>query len=267
MISPGAMTKGTVFDIREFTVHDGPGGRITFFLKGCPLRCTWCHNPEGQRNAKEIMVKDTLCTHCGNCKKDSGSDTYRKYARDPAGCPRGLVSVCGVEYTARDVLDRVLPLKDMLNMTEGGVTFSGGEPLLQSDFLAQSLDMLHQNGIHTAIETCGYASEEVFERIVLERCDYVMMDIKLADSVEHMRYTGVDNALILRNANALMASGIPFVFRTPLIPDITDTQENLDSIKAFIGDSPWEKIPYNNLAGAKYSMLGREYDYHTPIKN
>ena len=259
-MTDNSATVGRVFDVREFTVHDGPGGRITFFLKGCPLRCTWCHNPEGQRADRELMIKDTLCVHCGCCKRNTDSESFIKYGRDIAACPKGLISICGEDITPEDVLKRVLPMKDMLRMTEGGVTFSGGEPLTQSAFLKATLDLLRANGIHTAIETCGYAPEDVFEDIVLGRCDYVMMDIKLMDPDIHRRYTGVDNGLILRNARALMSSGVPFVFRTPLIPDITDTEENLRRIEEFVKGFPWEKLPYNTLAGAKYPMLGREYD-------
>jgi pyruvate formate lyase activating enzyme len=127
------------------------------------------------------------------------------------------------------------------------------------------LDLLREHGIHTAIETSGYADAETFREIALRRCDYVMMDLKLIDSALHLAYTGVDNTLILENARALRESGVPHVFRTPMIPGITDTEENLAAIRAFIGNSPHEKIPYNAAAGSKYPMLGREYDYKTPI--
>ena len=255
------MRTGLVFDVREFTVHDGPGGRITFFLKGCPLRCVWCHNPEGQRFDREIMVKHTLCTHCGNCRKNTGSADFRTFGRDISACPNGLITLCGTEMTPEDVLSRVLPMREMLALTEGGVTFSGGEPLSQADFVRESLDLLRAAGIHTAIETCGYAPPSVFRSVVLERSDYVMMDLKLMDDAAHIRYTGVSNAVILENARALMDSGLPFAFRTPLIPGITDTAENLAAIEAFVGGATWEKLPYNTLAGAKYPMLDREYPY------
>lgn len=252
---------GTVFDVREFTVHDGPGGRITFFLKGCPLSCVWCHNPEGQKREPELMVKEALCTHCGLCRKNTESADLLRYGRDVSACPNGLLSVTGVEMTPEDVLSRILPMKEMLRLTEGGVTFSGGEPLLQPAFLRACLELLGEQGIHRAIETCGFASEETFRTLVLDRCDYVMMDLKLMDDAAHRRYTGVSNEGILRNARRLMESGKPFEFRTPLIPGITDTETNLAAIRDFIGDAKWEQLPYNDLAGAKYGMLGREYPY------
>lgn len=149
-------------------------------------------------------------------------------------------------------------------MLEGGVTFSGGEPLSQARFVAESLDLLGGVGIHRAIETCGFAPAETFRAVVLERCDYVMMDLKLMDSAAHERFTGVPNGQILENARALLESGVPFEFRTPLIPGITDTEENLAAIEAFVGGAKWEKLPYNDLAGAKYPMLGREYPYEKP---
>ena len=255
------MTTGTVFDIREFTVHDGPGCRVTFFLKGCPLRCVWCHNPEGQRFEPEIMVKSALCTHCGNCKRDTEHPDYQLYGRIPSACPNGLISVSGMHLSPQDVWERVKPMQDMLGMMEGGVTFSGGEPLSQPEFLLQSLEILREHGVHTAIETCGFASRELFETVVLSHCDYVMMDLKLMDDMSHQRYTGVSNRLILENARLLINSGIPFEFRTPLIPGITDTAENLSMIEDFVGNAKWERLPYNTLAGAKYPMLGREYPY------
>lgn len=253
-------TTGRIFDIKEFAVHDGPGAGITLFLKGCPLRCVWCHNPEGQRYERELMCKSALCAHCGACEKNRQSESYLAWGRDVAACPRGLLSVCGTDLTPEQVLSRVLPLKPILEMTEGGVTFSGGEPLMQADFLCATASLLRSHGISTALETCGYASEETFLR-VLSCVDYVMMDLKLMDEAAHVRYTGVSNAPILQNATHLMASGVPFIFRTPLIPAITDTEENVSAIAAFVGDAPWERLPYNSLAGAKYPMLGREYPY------
>ena len=258
-------TRGLVFEIREFTVHDGPGGRLTVFLKGCPLACTWCQNPEGQNVYPELMARTNACTGCGSCRKEVDTEEYRLFGRSPSRCPAGLLRVSGEWYTAEALLDRILPLKEMLEMTAGGVTFSGREPLLQSDFLAEALDLLRESGIHTAIETSGYADAETFREIVLRRCDYVMMDLKLIDRSLHEAYTGVDNDVILENARVLKESGLPHVFRTPLIPGITDTEENLAAIARFVGDSPHEKIPYNAAAGSKYPMLGREYDYKTPI--
>ena len=142
----------------------------------------------------------------------------------------------------------------------GGITLSGGEPLLQADFCVELLSIL-KGQVHTAIETSGYAKSEDFQKVV-NLCDFVYMDIKLADSEEHKKYTGVDNKIILENAEYLKQSGIPHTFRTPLIPNITDTEENLKAIEKIVGESSWEKLPYNTLAGAKYASVGRKLKYH-----
>lgn len=257
---------GRMFDVKEFAVHDGPGARVTFFLKGCPLRCPWCHNPEGQRSEQELMIRTALCTDCGRCRRPSETELFRRYGRNPLACPKGLITEAGTDVTARQILDRVLPLKQMLESMGGGVTFSGGEPLLQWEFLCECLSLLRENGIHTAVETCGYAEAAVF-RSVMENCDYILMDLKIFDPEAHLAATGVENGPILENARILKQSGRKFVFRTPLIPGYTDSPENLAQIRAFVGDSPWESLPYNDLAGAKYPMLGREYTLNHSERN
>ena len=249
---------GRIFDIKEFAVHDGPGARTTFFLKGCPLRCRWCHNPEGQSFDRELMIRSALCEGCGLCRRPAENEIFRTYGRNPSACPKGLISLCGEDLTPAQVLEKVLPMKDLLASMEGGVTFSGGEPLLQGQFVSECADLLHEHGVHVAMETCGYASSEVF-RQVASRMDYILFDLKIMDPKRHLAATDADNGPILENARWLMENHPAFVFRTPLIPGYTDDEENLAEIKSFVGDAPWEKLPYNNLAGAKYSMLGRTY--------
>lgn len=251
---------GRIFDIKEFSVHDGPGAGMTVFLKGCPLRCVWCHNPEGQRFETELMHKASLCTGCGACATPTDSASYSAFGRAVEVCPQGALSVCGRDVTAEELLDRILPLAPILRMLGGGVTFSGGEPLMQWEFVCQAADLLHRHGLPVYLETCGYADEDAFWQTV-KRMDHVMMDLKLMDDGAHRQYTGVSNLQILRNARRLMGSDISFVFRTPMIPGITDTEENRESIRDFVGEYAWECLPYNALAGAKYAMLGREYLY------
>ena len=248
---------GIVFDIKEFAVHDGEGIRTTVFLKGCPLRCAWCHNPEGLSHKPELYVKKSNCLGCGRCGEPCDHEECKAYGRCLYICPKDLVSVAGKEWRAEELAQKLLAHKDFFESVGGGVTLSGGEPLLQSDFCVELLGYL-KGKIHTAIETSGYASAEDFARVI-ELCDFVFMDIKLADSEAHRRYTGVDNRLILENAEYLKKSGIPHTFRTPMIPDITDTEENLSAIGRIVGESTWEKLPYNALAGAKYSNVGREF--------
>ena len=249
--------KGLVFDIKEFAVHDGSGIRTTVFMKGCPLRCVWCHNPEGLSPKKELYVSQTNCIHCGLCKRQCNHEECRGLDRCLHICPQDLVRVAGEEWEAEALAHKLLKHEGLFNTTGGGVTLSGGEPLLQAEFCRELLKIL-KGRIHTAIETSGYASSEDFKSVA-ELCDSIFMDIKLVDPEEHKKYTGVDNKKILENVEWLKNSGKPHVFRTPLIPNITDTPENLYAISEIVGESPWEKLPYNELAPVKYKNVGREY--------
>lgn len=242
--------RGMIFDVQEMTVHDGPGCRITFFLKGCPLACRWCHNPEGQHFYEEIMFVKNRCTHCGSCVQNG--------KRNPELCPTGALKICGQQITSEELVQQAVKMKSTLEMMEGGVTFSGGEPCAQPEFLLDCLTQLKKEGIHTAIETSGYC-DEIWFRKIIEQCDYVMMDLKLMDDHLHYQMTGVSNQKILKNAEILKNSGLSFCFRTPLIPGITDTEKNLCELALWIGQSPWEKIPYNELASVKYEQLNRTY--------
>ena len=223
-----AMT-GVVFDIRELTLHDGPGIRITVFMKGCPMRCAWCHNPEAQSPAPQMMHSAT---------------------RD---------RLVGRSYTSEElagVLNRQAPLlRDI-----GGVTFSGGEPLLQAAFVAETIERLE--GLHVTLGTSGYAEEEDFRRVA-QLCDLVLFDLKLMDSEAHRCWTGQSNETILRNLDMLAAMGTPFVIRVPLVPGVTDTDDNLGAIAARARALPRppavELLPYNRAAGAKYAACGLEW--------
>jgi pyruvate formate lyase activating enzyme len=223
-----AMT-GVVFDIRELTVHDGPGLRTTVFLKGCPLRCAWCHNPEGMSPAPQIL------------RSASGE------------------RLAGRSYTSAELatlLNRQAPLL----RNNGGVTFSGGEPLLQAAFVADTIDRLDE--LHVTLDTSGHASEEDF-RLVAGQCDLVLFDLKLMNAEAHRRWIGADNELILHNLAALADLGTAFVIRVPLVPSVTDTDENLRAIarhvKALPCRPPVELVPYNRAAGAKYAACGLEW--------
>lgn len=247
---------GTIFDIKEMAVHDGPGIRTTVFFKGCPLHCRWCHNPEGLTAAPQLMVRESRCTHCGRCRVPCTHPECQPFGRCLRVCPLGLLSVAGRTVTAEALAQELRRSGEPLGAAFGGVTFSGGEPLAQPAFLLETADRL--SDLHRCIETSGYAPPETFGAM-LERMDYILMDVKLADGAAHKRYTGVDNAPILENLRRLQASGKPHCIRTPLIPGITDTPENLSAICRLVGDSPWEQLPYNTLAGAKYPMLGLRY--------
>lgn len=247
---------GIIFDIKEFTVHDGPGPRITVFLKGCPLRCRWCHNPEGLSVKKQLMYKENFCSHCNMCRKPCDHEECQLFGRCVHVCPNGALSIAGEEISSEALAKRLLDNSSVLQMMGGGVTISGGEPLLQPEFVCDLAKKL--GGVHKAIQTSGYAEPEVYQK-VLSHFDYCLQDIKIVDKRMHKEYTGVDNKKILANVEWLKQSGIPFVIRVPLIPEITDTEENLSAIAEIAGDHPVELMPYNELAGAKYGMVGMEY--------
>lgn len=248
--------KGTIFDIKEFSIHDGPGARTTVFLKGCPLRCKWCHNPEGLSAAPQLMYKSNTCSHCGRCLLKCTHSECQPFGRCLHACPNGCLSVSGKRVDSVELAEKLMKDSELLKRMNGGITISGGEPLMQSDFVCDLVTRL--KGVHKALQTSGYAPLDVYRRVT-DNFDYIMQDIKLADESEHIKYTGVSNKLILENIEYLKKSGKCFVLRTPLIPGITDTKENIDAIKSISGDAPIEFLKYNALAGAKYEMLGMKY--------
>ena len=220
---------GTVFDIKEFALNDGPGIRVTVFMKGCPLRCLWCHNPEGMEGAPQLNHKTGRMT--------------------------------GMEYTPEQLAEKIRRHADVFEMSGGGVTFSGGEPSLQAEFLCATASLLPD--VHKVLDTCGYCPEDVFLQL-LEVFDLFYFDLKLIDESRHVECTGVSNDLILKNLGSLDASGKPYHIRIPLIPGITDTQENLQAIlQVLLGlkNRPLrvDPLPYNILAGGKYEAYKMQY--------
>jgi pyruvate formate lyase activating enzyme len=255
-----ASAGGIIFDIREMTVHDGPGIRTTVFFKGCPLRCAWCHNPEGISFDPEVMVRTNGCRHCGLCTRGCSHPECAGLGRCVKVCPGGLIRKAGERVDAASLADRLLVNGDILDDAGGGFTVSGGEPLAQPDFLFELIDRLKPH--HVVVETSGFASASVFTRAA-ELADLILLDIKHMDPVAHLRGTGVDNRPILENLGGLVASGRSFVARVPVIPGFNDSRENFCAVAERLepaGDRVRvELLPYNPLAGAKYSMLGRAY--------
>lgn len=253
---------GVIFDIKEGAVHDGPGIRQTVFLKGCPLRCQWCHNPEGLRIAPDLLVSLGSCTDCGKCRTvcpHPGACTA--CGRCVTACPQRLRKVAGETLSAEELARRLARLAPYYASCGGGVTFSGGEPLMQPEFVLKTLSLLGPD-VHTALETSGYGQAEVF-RAFMEAFDLVMLDLKAMDDGVHRRYTGVSNRTILENAALLKAGNTPFIIRIPVIPGVNDTLENYRATARFLAGAPAlcgvELLPYHATAGAKYAMLGKDY--------
>ncbi len=243
---------GRIFNISELTVHDGEGARVTVFMKGCPLRCEWCHNPEGLSFEKQLTYKRKKCVECGLCRKECEHGECKPFGRCLHVCPNNCLDVCGKDYTLRELVGILNGYGKITEILGGGVTFSGGEPLMQWEFISEIIDNLH--GMNTAVETCGYVDGKIFRQAV-DKLDFIIMDIKLFDRELHRKYTGVYNDIIKCNFRILQNSGKPYLIRTPLIKGKTDGADNLEKIKDFIGDSDWELVPENKLAKSKYNML------------
>ena len=252
------MTSGIVFDVKEFSLHDGPGIRATVFLKGCPLRCLWCHNPEGLSPAPQLMIGQSGCTGCGHCKLPCDHEDCANLGRCLHACPGGLVRLAGRRMEADALAARLHRLSPMLE--GGGITLSGGEPLMQPEFCLALLERLKP--MHPLIETCGYAVPEVFEQVI-SAADLVYLDIKHADPARHRALTGAGNGPILENLRWLKQSGKPFLVRVPLIPGLNDDIENLSATAHLLRGAKnllgVEFLRYHALSGAKYAALGMDY--------
>jgi len=253
---------GNVFSIEEFSVYDGPGIRTTVFLKGCPLKCSWCHNPEGQRKQCEIVRSPNGCIMCGKCEQYARVLEGRRVFTEESikKCPMNLLRICGEKMASDELCERLFKNERILR-NGGGVTFSGGEPFVQSEFMIECLKKL-KGRLHTAIQTSGYC---IFEKFCqgTQIADYILFDIKLMDNRLHQIYTGVSNKCILDNFDFLARGSTEFVVRTPLVPGVTDTRENLEEIAKLLrhyGINYIELLPYNKMAGGKYKMLMRKYE-------
>lgn len=231
--------KGIVADIQRCSIHDGPGIRTTVFFKGCPLHCAWCHNPECISAKPQELFYAERCIGCGQCEK---------------GCFSGARVVCGKEMTVEDILAVINEDKPYFGQ-KGGVTFSGGEPLLQAGFVGVLADACHGQGIHTAIETSLF----LFDEPVLQKMDLIMADLKIWQEETHIRYTGVSAKEIKENLQRANELGIPMILRTPVIPEI---DQGIPEIAAFAASlrhvRAYELLPYHPLGDTKRLALGLE---------
>lgn len=250
--------EGMIFDIQRFSVHDGPGIRTTVFMKGCSLRCLWCHNPEGLSPSPQVQY---FREHCIGCRRCGGNRDFAAVEN----CPTGALKQVGKAYTPHQLLEEVLTDRDFYG-SEGGVTFSGGECLLQPDFVAEMLRMIKAAGITTAVDTCGNVPWENIRK-TLSCCDTYLYDIKCADDALHRRYTGQGNGLILENLKKLGQRGVNIWIRVPVIPDVNDTPGEMERIATIAaatgGVSQVTLMPYHTLGKSKYATLGLTPGYDT----
>ena len=257
------MKNATIFDIQRASFVDGPGIRTTVFFKGCNLKCKWCHNPESQSFHKQMLFYQEKCTGCGKCKEKCKNDLV---SCDLCGtcalyCPNDAREICGKTYTIDEVFKEIYKDKSLYDKTGGGATFSGGECMLQIDFLIEILKKCKENGIHTAVDTAGHLPYEYFERI-LPYTDLFLYDVKCFDSKKHEKYVGVGNEQIFDNLKKLLSIGKKIWVRIPTIADINDSEEEMNKIKSFFTNFGWpekvELLPYHAMGEHKYTALSRE---------
>jgi pyruvate formate lyase activating enzyme len=270
--------RGVVFDVQRYSLHDGPGLRTNVFLKGCPLRCAWCANPESQALQPEPMLRAAHCIDCGEFAEPCTAcwplwQAQRRSAvkevidARAAVCPTGALGWVGTWRTAGDVLTEVLRDRPFYG-AGGGMTLTGGEPTVQTDFAAALLQLARLEGIGTAMETCGHAPWATFARL-LPHLDLLLFDVKHADPARHRAHTGLDNALILdnlRRAVEVGAHGPAVRVRVPLIPGFNASDEDVAAIAALVCELPGpvqgvDLLPYHTMGRAKYAALGREYPW------
>ncbi len=277
----GDEIKGTVFNIQHYSVHDGPGIRTVVFLKGCPLRCKWCANPESQRITPEIAWTKEKCIGCNSCIEelknleckftDSGLEWNPSAEFDPfdvkLACASEALHVIGEQKSINEVLKIVERDSVFFGRSNGGLTVSGGEPLMQPDFTSELLAEAKRRHIHTAIESSGYAKWENL-RMTAQYLDYLLTDIKTMNDEVHREYTAVSNKLILENLEKLSAEfpNLTIHVRTPVIPGVNDTEEDIRAIAEFIKQMPntiYELLMYHEFGRPKYESLNRAYEMGT----
>jgi pyruvate formate lyase activating enzyme len=265
---------GLITNIQRYSLHDGPGIRTTVFLKGCPLDCWWCHNPEGLASKQEIVTVEGRCVRCGECAKACPEGIAQIAGKDAdraactycgacvRACPTGARQFAGLVMTVEDVMQEIGKDSIFHDDSLGGVTFSGGEPLLQPEFLLALLQACHDAGIHTAIDTCGYVKESRLLEIA-SLADLILFDLKVLDDTLHRKFTGVSNRIILENLRRLCGKHSNVWVRVPLIPGINDATEQLRAMAQFVASLSSIRqvslLPYHRTGVQKFHRFGRDY--------
>lgn len=275
------MSEDLIFDIKRYAINDGPGIRIVIFFKGCNLQCAWCHNPEGISGKIEKMFAPAKCIRCSSCVEAcpekaitltpdgiiTDTELCKVCGKCAEVCPTKAIEMSGKKMSVSELMEIIEKERIFFDQSGGGVTFSGGEPLVHTKMLIALLDECGRRGIHRAVDTAGNVSTEIILEVA-KRTDLFLYDLKMMDSASHMEWTKAGNTQILANLKAISEKGAHIIIRIPIIGGVNDTDQNIGQTAAFVAGLAGDKkevhlLPYHNIAQHKYSKLGKSGDFET----